>query len=257
MDDITLDKLNSDWVVKKFAELDEYTVHVTQVIDMCQKELVLSNVEHILHLPTTPHIYSLVGTAVHKFIRDYVNGEASMNNIEKYTNMIKYDTGKFKHCVRNFAEWYEKNESNFGRVYTELTNAKIVYDKGFKVTLTGTADFIYEDDTGSYSIVDFKTSKTTNRINIYEEQVGGYKYIFTDRFSIIHGAILILGSHNYRYVDININRGEERFVNDLLHVIQTISEIRETKHVYSTLGFRCAMCRFRGICLGNDITEVM
>ena len=257
MDNVALSRLNNNWIVKKFVGLNEYTVHVTQAIDMCQKELVLSNLEHMLNIPTTPHIYSLVGTAVHKFIKDYINGKADLNNIDRYTNMIKYDVGKFKHCVRNFVNWYDKNEESFNKIYTELTNAMVVFDDDFKVTLTGTVDFVYQDDVGLYSIIDFKTSKTTNRINIYEEQVGGYKYIFTNRFNVVRGAILILGSHNYKYVDVDINRGEKNFTNDLMYAVQTINGIKETGHVYSTIGFRCVMCRFRGICLGNDITGVI
>lgn len=251
---------NSRDVVKVFNNIDTYLVHVTQVIDVCPKELIYSNVSVILDIPTIGHIYSMVGTAVHKYISDYINGKISDNDsIDYYTKNIKTEVGKFKHCVSNFKKWYNKNVDKYDKFMSEINTSKrisvsngLVNKDKFTIILTGTSDLIAKDFNGINHVFDFKTSKTTMMIDKYTEQLGGYKYMF-DSMNIVDGSIIILGSHNYKQVNVDINTGYNNFVKKLDNMKRLIINIRNGKPINVNITFRCVMCRFRGVCNGSNI----
>jgi len=245
-----LNKYNTSYMLSKVDKQDTFLIHVTQVIDLCPKDILYSNLIRVMNIPLSAgHIYSTLGTAVHTYISDtFRNDEKDLNS---YFPEYYSERDKFNRSISNFKEWKKKRLTDVYEIYSEIGKTKEIGDN---IILTGTSDLIVKEDDG-YVVIDFKTSKTASMIKKYFLQLAGYKYMFKE-FDIIRGEIVLLGGSKYKIYKTDLVDEQNDFMILLEQAKDTINKIRNKDIVKSKVSFRCAMCNFRGICNGSDIIPI-
>jgi len=233
-------------LVDMLKQVDEFTLHVTEVIGFCPKEFVYRNVDNKFGIFNAPrHISSKIGTYVHKAISDFLRGKQV--DLKKYEKLLDGDYYiEFDRIYNNFLAWYYTYKNKLSGIKSEISTSKKISDK---VTLVGTADLIASFEMHS-AVFDFKTSKSTRYIKKYEEQMGGYAFMFDN---IQRGYAVILGTDDFNMIEININRGRSAFVAKLEKVLDEIEYIINGGNIDTSVSFICGMCNYRGLCDGAKI----